>query len=338
MQLYLHPFALPLRHTFRISTGEVSVQETLIVELRDGGISGFGEATVSGTFGITMASMVDLLEANRGRIESSSFTDPAAWWADLDPVLQANRFAQCALDEAAHDLWGKRLGKPVYELWGLTLDRIPHSNFTIGIDTVEVMVAKLKEMPDWPIYKIKLGTDRDLGIIRELRRHTSAPFRVDANTDWSGDELLRNAPQLCDLGVEFIEQPLKRDQWEEMRRVKPLSALPLMADESCQMESDVEKCQGAYHGINIKLVKCGGLTPARRMIAHARKLGLRVMCGCMTESTVGISAIAQLLPLLDDVDLDGAALLAKDCADGVKVERGIAKFPQRAGTGVELRP
>jgi len=336
MNLILHRFALPLKHTFRISTGEVSVQETLVVELRDGDHSGYGEATVSGTFSITMASMVELLEANRGRIESSSFTDPAAWWDELDPVLRANRFAQCALDEAAHDLWGKRLGKPVYQLWGLSLDRVPVSNFTIGIDTIEVMVAKLKEVPDWPIYKIKLGTDRDLEILTELRRHTAAPFRIDANTSWTPEHVLRLAPQFRDLGVEFIEQPLKPDQWDEMRRLKPLAALPLVADEACQTEADLERCPGAFHGVNLKLVKCGGLTPARRMIARARALGLRVMTGCMTESTVGISAIAQLLPLLDDVDLDGAALLAKDCAEGVKVERGVAKFPQRAGTGVEL--
>jgi L-Ala-D/L-Glu epimerase len=161
-------------------------------------------------------------------------------------------------------------------------------------------------------------------------------FRVDANCGWTRDQTLRFAPALRDLGVEFIEQPLPADRWEDMRRVCAEGALPVIADESCLTEEDVERCQGHFHGVNIKLVKCGGLTPARRMIARARELRLQVMVGCMTESTVGISAIAQLLPLLDYVDMDGAALLAEDIATGVTVERGICRYPQRPGCGVEL--
>ena len=245
-------------------------------------------------------------------------------------------FALCALDEAAYDLWGKQCGAPVYKLWGLSTDRVPISNFTIGIDTIEVMVAKLREMPGWPIYKIKLGTKQDLDIVRELRKHTDAVFRVDANCGWNADEAIANSKVLADLNVEFLEQPLPAADWAGVKRVCEQSALPIIADESCIAEADVDRCRGHFHGVNVKLVKCGGLTPARRMIARAKELGMKAMVGCMTESTVGISAIAQLLPLLDYVDMDGAALLAKDIATGVVVDRGVCKYPSVNGTGAAL--
>ena len=216
-------------------------------------------------------------------------------------------------------------------------DRNPHSNCTIGIDTIDKMIAKLGEVPDWPVYKIKLGTADDLRIIRELRAHTDAQFRVDANCGWSADETIANSRHLKKLGVEFIEQPLPADDHQGAKRVFAESALPIIADESCITEQDVRQCAGSFHGVNIKLVKCGGLTPARRMIERAKELGLKVMVGCMTESTVGISAIAQLLPLLDYVDMDGAALLAEDVADGVQVVDGVCHFAQENGTGASLR-
>jgi L-alanine-DL-glutamate epimerase-like enolase superfamily enzyme len=182
-----------------------------------------------------------------------------------------------------------------------------------------------------------LGTPHDLEIVRELRKHTDAIFRVDANCAWTADEAIRNSPALKELGVEFIEQPLPPDRWDDMKRVYRESALPVIADESCQVEPDVERCLGHFHGINVKLVKCGGLTPARRMIQRAGQLGLKTMVGCMTESTVGISAIGQLLPLLDYVDMDGALLLARDIATGVRIERGRIHFPEENGCGVRLR-
>ena len=198
------------------------------------------------------------------------------------------------------------------------------------------MVAKLKERPGWPIYKIKLGTADDVAIVTELRKHTDATFRVDANCAWTVDETIENSRRLKPLGVEFIEQPLPADQYDAAAEVFRQSVLPIAADESCQVESDVDRCAGRFHIINIKLVKCGGMTPARRMIDRARALGMQTMVGCMTESTVGISAIGQLLPLLDYVDMDGAALLAQDIADGVKVVRGEAIYPETNGNGVTL--
>jgi L-alanine-DL-glutamate epimerase-like enolase superfamily enzyme len=336
MKLCLHQFDLPLRHVFTISRGSLTVQTTLIVELIDGPWHGYGEATTNPYYHASLENMTSALESVREAIEAAPLDDPAEFWAAMQPALAEQPFALCALDQAAYDLWGKRRGQPVYRLWGLTLENLPPSNYTIGIDDPEKMVAKLREFPDWPIYKIKLGTDRDLEIVRQLREHTEAVFRVDANCGWTADQTLRNAEQLRELNVEFIEQPLPADCWQDMKRVYRDCVLPVIADESCITEGDVERCQEHFHGVNIKLVKCGGLTPARRMIARAHQLGMRAMVGCMTESTVGISAIAQLLPLLDYVDMDGAVLLARDIASGVKVERGICHYPDENGTGVRL--
>ncbi len=336
MHMNLLEFDLPLKHTFTISRGSVSVQTTLIVELEHRGLRGYGEATTNTYYGVTIQNMVRALEEVRADVEAWDGEDPGGLWDSLHPRMSESSFAQCALDQAAYDLWGKLHGKPVYELWGLEPVNLPVSNFTIGIDQLDVMVAKLQEVPDWPVYKIKLGTADDLAIIRRLREETGAVFRVDANCGWSAEETLERAAALADLGVEFIEQPLPADRWDDMLRVYAGSPLPLIADESCLVPADVDRCQGHFHGVNIKLTKCGGLTPARRMIQRAKELGLKVMVGCMTESTVGISAIAQLLPLLDYVDMDGAALLAEDIAGGVVVQKGVCRYPQRAGCGVEL--
>jgi L-alanine-DL-glutamate epimerase-like enolase superfamily enzyme len=210
------------------------------------------------------------------------------------------------------------------------------TNYTIGIGSIEEMQAKIKAKP-WPLYKIKLGTDHDVEIVRALREVTGAAFRVDANTAWTAEQTIEYAPQLADLGVEFIEQPLKADDWTGMERVFSESVLPVIADESCRREADVDKCHHHFHGINIKLMKCGGLTPARRMIARARELDMQVMVGCMTESTVGVSAIAQIRPLLDYVDMDGPLLLKEDIATGVDIRDGKIYYPDEAGTGVELK-
>jgi L-alanine-DL-glutamate epimerase-like enolase superfamily enzyme len=337
MQLKLHSFDLRLRHQFTISRESYNVQPTLIVELAEDGLSGYGEATTNPYYGVTIENMSAALEQVRPLIERWPGDDPAAFWDALEPSLREHRFAQCALDQAAHDLWGKRLGQPVYRLWGLTADRLPVTNYTIGIDTLEMMVAKMQEFPGWPVYKIKLGTPHDLEIIRHLRKHTDAVFRVDANCGWTAEETLHKARELQRWNVEFIEQPLPAGQWSEMRRVRAECPLPLIADESCLVAEDVDRCHGCFHGVNIKLVKCGGLTPARRMIARARELGLKAMVGCMTESSVGISAIAQLLPLLDYVDMDGALLLAEDIAAGVTIERGVCRYADEHGCGVRLR-
>ena len=336
MRLLLHTHNLRLRHTFTITHESRDVQPTLIVELRDGDLHGYGEATETPYYGVTIDKMMQQLEAVRPLIESYEFNTPEKFYAFIEPELRDDHpFALAALDSAANDLYGKKLGKPLYEIWGLDPAKNPITDYTIGLDTVEKMVEKMKAMP-FPLYKIKLGTKDDIRIVEELRKHTDAVFRVDANTAWSVQETIYNAIALQKLGVEFIEQPMPAADWEGMKRVFAESALPIIADESCIVEVDVARCYGFFHGINIKLMKCGGLTPARRMIVQARQLGLKVMVGCMTESNVGCSAIAQLLPLLDYVDMDGILLVDDDLATGVTIDFGKVIYASENGTGARL--
>ncbi|PHI18219.1 dipeptide epimerase [Lewinellaceae bacterium SD302] len=247
-------------------------------------------------------------------------------------------FLRCALDVALHDLEAKKLGRRLNRCWNQPEpDRRVPTCYTIGLGSVEEMKAKIKNFP-WPVYKIKLGTEDDLATIRALREVTDSPFRVDANTGWTAAQTLAYAPELTELGVEFIEQPLKVDDLAGQRLLFKESPLPILADESCQTLEDVDKCAGMFHGINVKVVKCGGLLKARKMIARAREFKLSIMAGCMTESSVGISAIAQLVPELDYVDIDGALLLAEDPAEGVTFDQeGIVQYPDRPGTGAVLR-
>ena len=223
----------------------------------------------------------------------------------------------------------------MYEYWDYSIEENPKTNYTIGIDSIEKMVSKLIEKP-WPIYKIKLGTPDDIKIITELRKHTDSIFRIDANCAWDVDETIKNSIQLRKLGVEFIEQPLKADNWDGHKEVYLNSKLPIIADESCQIEPDVLKCYNHFHGINVKLVKCGGLTSAKRMLLKAKELKMKTMVGCMTESSVGISAIAHLLPILNYVDMDGALLLKQDIAKGVTIDNGIVSYSLEKGIGASL--
>lgn len=340
IEVATQPYKLPLKHVFTIARGSTTVRDTLIVSLTAGGKTGYGEATANSYYRATVPELIADIDRMRPILAGFSTEKPDALIEQLIPELAKNLadkpFALCALDLALHDLWGKLRGEPVWKLWGLDLAKAPRSNYTIGIDTIPKMIEKAKEVADWPLLKIKLGTDNDLEIVRELRKHTDATFRVDANCGWSAEQTIEYAPELKELDVEFIEQPLPADDREGAKRVFEHSVLPVIADESCISEADVPRCEGHFHGINIKLSKCGGLAPARRMVAEARRLKLQVMAGCMTESTVGISALAQLAPMLDYVDMDGAALLAEDIADGVKVIAGVANYPDVPGNGVEL--
>ena len=335
MQISLKKYVLPLKHTFSISRESHDFQDTLIVSLSLEGQTGHGEATSNPYYKITVESMMSEIDGIQNGIENFDFTTPEEFHAFLVAKGLTN-FAICALDLAAHDLYGKIQGRPLYEIWGTNTNDYPTTNYTIGIAPIEKMVAKMKEFP-WHIYKIKLGTENDVAIVREIRKHTDAIFRIDANCAWTAKETINNAPLLKELNVEFLEQPLKADDWQGMEMVMRHSVLPVIADESCIVEKDVEKCGLHFSGINIKLTKCGGLTPALRMIKKGKELGLKVMVGCMTESTVGISAIAQLLPQLDYVDMDGALLLKEDIAKGVSIEAdGSIVFPGLAGSGITL--
>tara|TARA_R110000868_G_scaffold21326_2_gene88609 strand:+ start:7393 stop:8403 length:1011 start_codon:yes stop_codon:yes gene_type:complete len=335
MKLIVKEYILKLKHTFTISRESIDVQPSLIVELESEGFSGYGEATSNPYYNITVPMMIADLNKIRNTIEDCENPTPEEFWQMMHPYLKENMFALCALDMAYTDLYARKKGKKLYEYWNYTTENNPLTDYTIGIASIDKMVSKMKELP-WPIYKIKLGTHEDIAIVKELRKHTNAIFRIDANCGWGIEETINNAVELKKLGVEFLEQPMKADNWDAHKEVFKYSVLPIIADESCIIEEDVAKCHNHFHGVNIKLVKCGGLTPGRRMIQEAKKLGLKTMVGCMTESSVGISAIAHLLPQLDYVDMDGALLLAEDIANGVTIKEGKINYSKLNGTGVTL--
>ncbi len=335
MKLLIKTYNLKLKHPFTISRGTRTEIPSIIVELQENGISGFGEATANPYYKTTVEQFEAELIQKREIIGSSSTQTPEEFWEYLQPHFKNNMFLLCALDEAYTDLYTRKKGLKLYEYWNFKPENLPQSNYTIGIDSIDNMVSKMKEIP-WPIYKIKLGTKNDLEIVTELRKHTDAIFRIDANCGWTVTETIKNAIELQKLGVEFIEQPLQASNWKGAKIVFDNSYLPIIADESCITESDIEKCYNHFHGVNIKLMKCGGLTPAKRMIDKAKSLGLKTMVGCMTESSIGISAIAHLTPILDYVDMDGALLLENDIASGVKLENGTILFSDLNGIGAEL--
>jgi L-Ala-D/L-Glu epimerase len=329
-------YNLKFRHPFGISKGTKTHQPTFILELEHLGWKGYGEAPAITYYNIPLDKMIADLETKKLFVEKFAFTEPDRWWHYCHHLFPANSFLVCALDLAGWDIYGKMKRKPLKEFWmpGQPLD--PRCDYTIGIDTIEKMVEKLKEKP-WPIYKIKLGTDQDVEIIEQLRRHTNSVFRIDANAAWRAEEALEKIKAFQHLGVEFIEQPLAKDDWDGMKWLYQHSPLPLYADESCVHESDVEKCKNHFHGINIKLTKCSGITPALRMIKKARELDMKVMIGAMNESTLGSAAIAHLMPLVDHVDADGPLLLEEDIATGLIFENdGKIITSNEPGLGVQF--
>jgi L-alanine-DL-glutamate epimerase-like enolase superfamily enzyme len=334
MKLEFFPFNLKFRHPFTISRGTKTHQPTLIVSLEHLGHKGYGEAPAISYYNITVEKMLEDLQRKKLFVEKFAFTDPERYWHYLHHLFPLNPFLVCALDMAGWDLYGKMKGTPVSQLWRSSSHSLPLTNYTIGIADLQEMIKKMQEKP-WPVYKIKLGTPNDVEIVETLRKHTDSVFRIDANAAWSKEEALEKAAAFKDLGVEFIEQPLHKDDWEGMKWLFTKSPLPLIADESCVFESDVEKCKDHFHGINIKLTKCSGITPAVRMIEHARKLDLKVMIGSMNESTVGSAAIAHLMPLVDYVDADGPLLLDENVATGLDYTNGIVTTSGRPGLGIE---
>jgi L-alanine-DL-glutamate epimerase-like enolase superfamily enzyme len=335
MKLQYKTFSLPFRYPFTISKGTKTHQPTLVVELDFMGIKGYGEAPAIAYYNISIEKMAEDIERKKLFIEKFAFSDPERYWHYLHHLFPANPFLVCALDMAGWDIYGKLKRKQLHELWRLDTATAPLTDFTIGIDTVENMVAKMKEKP-WPIYKIKVGVDGDIEMVSALRQHTDAFLRVDANAGWTLEQALQKIPLLKELGVELVEQPLAKDDWEGMKLLFEKSELPLIADESCVGEGDVEKCHQHFHGINIKLTKCSGITPARRMITKAKELGMKVMVGCMNESSVGTAAIAQLAPMLDYVDMDGPLLLVEDIGKGVEFVNGRILYNQLPGLGIKV--
>lgn len=327
--------SLAFTYPFTISKGTKSHQPALQLELEFMRVKGYGEAPAISYYHIPVAQMIEDLEAKRGHIEKFSFNEPDRFWHFLHHLIPDNSFLVCALDMAAWDIYGKLRGKPLHKLWDLNTTKAPLTDYTIGIDSISSMIDKMVKKP-WPIYKIKAGMENDVEIIRHLRSHSRSVFRIDVNEGWTFDEAVKKIPQMKELGVELIEQPLPKGQWEEMKELKKISDVPLFADESCVSEEDVDKCKDAFHGINIKLTKCGGITPARRLIKKARILSMSVMLGSMNESTVGTAALAHLAPMADHADLDGPLLQQSEFGKGVSFQNGRIIYTNGPGLGVTI--
>ncbi|MGH7689487.1 MAG: dipeptide epimerase [Gemmatimonadaceae bacterium] len=326
---------------FVIARGGASEYTRVRVRLVDGdGVEGIGEAAPSTFYGETADTVVAALEQVRPIVEAADPWALEALEGALRRALRGNAAARMAVSAAAHDLVGRRLGAPLYRLWGLSPDDAPPSSFTIAIaPTQEELVRRVEQAAAYPVLKVKLGTDRDDEIVRAVRG--AAPgktIRVDANAAWTPRHAVTMTERLARYDVEFVEQPVPAEDVAGLRFVRERSPLPIIADESCVTAADIPRLVGAVDGINIKLAKCGGLLEARRMIAAARVHGLSVMMGCMIETSLGITAAAHLAPLLDYADLDGAALLADDPHEGATIVAGRIAIPDAPGLGVRLRP
>lgn len=328
------------KRPFTISRGSASEYRLVRVRITDGdGVEGWGEAAPSRFYGETPESVTSALDRLAPVVHASDGWDLETLEAEMSKVLRFNGSAKSAVSAAMHDLVGKRLGVPLYRLWGLDPAKAPPSSFTIAIAATEdELVKSVEDAAEYPVLKVKLGTPNDASIIRTVRQ--AAPnkvLRVDANAAWSAKHALEMIEVLLEQGVEFVEQPLPPHDLAGLRFVRERSPLPVVADESCIVATDIPKLEGVVDGINIKLSKCGGLREALKMIATARAHGMLVMCGCMIETSLGITAAAHLAPLLDCADLDGAALLADDPYVGASIEGGRIGIPSGAGLGVVAR-
>lgn len=334
MKLAYQSYQLAFHYPFTIAKGTKTHQPTIIITLEQFGVKGYGEAPIISYYPYTLEKIIADIEAKKTFVEKFAFTTPERYWHYLHHLIPNNPFLICALDIAAWDMYGKMRGQPLYKLWNLDYTKAAQTSYTIGLDSIDKMIEKLKKQP-WPIYKIKLGTADDIDIIKELRKHTKAIFRVDANAAWTTTQAINIITALQPLGVELVEQPLAKDNWEGMQYLYQHSPIPLFADESCVSENDVEQCAQCFHGINIKLTKCSGITPAKRMITNARQHNLKIMIGSMNESTIGTSAAAHLLPLVDYADIDGPLLLKEDLAGGLLYNNGYVTVSEKPGLGIQ---
>ena len=328
-----HILELELRHTFRLSRGASGSRRNVIVKLEHEGLVGLGEAAPIARYGQSAESSAVAVAQMAERLGDPRAFDSAARRA----AVPGQEAAEAALDIALWDLAGKRLGAPIYELLGLDPALGPPTSFTIGLDTPEIVREKVREAGEYHVLKVKLGTDDDLEVLAAVRKVTDRPLRVDANEGWTLDGALARLETLADMGVELVEQPLPEGELDAMRELKRRSPLPLFADESVHRAEDIPRLAGAFDGINIKLMKCGGIGEALRMIHVARASGLQVMLGCMIETSIAITAAAHLLPLVDHADLDGHLLVRHDPFRGAALRDGKLVLPAGPGLGVEER-
>lgn len=335
MRLFFQPYTLELKHAFTLATSSRTTTPVVLTRLDHEGVSGYGEASMPPYLGESHGTVTEFLF----RVELTPFNDPFRMEEILGYVQElapGNPAAKAAVDMALHDLVGKLLGEPWYRIWGLSPEKAPTTSFTIGIDGQEVVREKVREAEPFKMLKVKLGRETDRMMIETIRSISQVPLCVDVNQGWTDRNLaLEMIHWLSEQGVEFVEQPMPRDRPEDNAWLTQHSPLPTIGDEAVQGPGDIQAAFQVYSGINIKLMKCGGMREARRMVDVARALGMKVMLGCMTETSCAVSAASQLSPLMDWADLDGNLLIANDVFRGVRIVDGKVTIPESPGIGVE---
>lgn len=332
--LRFKPYTLEMRHVFTVASFSRTTTPVVLTELEYDGIIGYGEASMPPYLGESQESVINFLN----KIDLSHFSSPFQTQEILsyiDSLADKNTAAKASVDIALHDLLGKIMNQPFYKIWGLDPLKTPPTSYTIGIDTEEVIRQKVEEAGQFKILKVKLGLATDKMIIDTIRSVTDVPLCADVNQGWKNkEEALEMAHWLQERNVVFLEQPMPKEMIDENAWLTERSPIPTIADEACQRLTDVTKLKDVYTGINIKLMKCTGMREAKLMAELARSLEMKVMLGCMTETSCAITAAAQLAPLTDWADLDGALLIANDIFDGMQVKNGYCLLPDRPGIGI----
>ncbi|HPN38502.1 MAG TPA: dipeptide epimerase [Melioribacteraceae bacterium] len=334
MKLTYQPYTLDLKHVFTIATSSRTTTPVMLTQIEWEGIIGYGEASMPPYLGESHETVANFLS----KVDLSQFNDPF----DLDNILEyidsvapKNTAAKAAVDIAMHDLLGKIMNQPWYKIWGLDKNKTPLTTFTIGIDTPEVIKQKVKEADEYKVLKVKLGRETDKEMIETIRSVTDKPLTVDVNQGWKDREFaLDMIHWLKEKGIVFVEQPMPKEQIDDMAWLTEHSPLPTIGDEAVQRLDDVKKAHGIYSGINVKLMKCTGMREAHKMFTLAKALGLRLMIGCMTETSCAIAAAAQLSPFVEWADLDGNLLISNDPYEGTKVIDGKITLFDRPGIGI----
>ncbi|MDF1561217.1 MAG: dipeptide epimerase [Bacteroidales bacterium] len=334
LKLSYRPYELQLKHVFTVATNSRTTTPVVLTSIEYDGVTGFGEASMPPYLGESHESVLNFLS----KVDLGQFSDPFLMEDILEyieGVMRGNYAAKASLDIALHDLTGKLLGQPWFRLWGLNPEKTPLTSFTIGIDTADVVREKTLEASAFKLLKIKLGRDNDREMIETVRSVTDVPIFVDVNQGWKDrNYALEMAHFLNENHAEFIEQPMPKEQIDDIAWLTERSPLPIVADEALQTVDQLLGMKGIYSGINIKLMKCGGMYAAWKMITLARQMGMKILIGCMTETSCAVSAAAQLSPLVDWADLDGNLLIANDIYEGMTVVDGRVTLPDRPGIGI----
>lgn len=334
MKLTCQPYTLDLKHVFTLATSSRTTTPVVLTEIEYDGVIGYGEASLPPYLGESHQTVSEFLS----KVDLSRYTnvfDLENILADIDSIAPGNTAAKASVDIALHDLVGKLLNQPWYNIWGFDKTKTPFTSFTIGIDTPDVVRTKVREADEYKILKVKLGRETDKEMIETIRSVTDKPITVDVNQGWKDKSFaLEMIHWLKEKNVLFVEQPMPKTQIDDMAWLTDKSPLPTIGDESVQRLEDVKKAHGVFSGINIKLMKCTGMREAHKMTLMARALGMKVMLGCMTETSCAISAASHLSPMVDWADLDGALLIKNDIFDGTKVIDGKVTLNTRPGIGV----